>query len=137
MAWVQLSGELLGPREAAELVDVAGELCEDREVRVVVLATRGSDFCPGGLPTLDSLAFHPDPAAAIAALRPPVVAACRGEVASVGLELALAADVRMADVTARFSVPEVAAGCLGCDTAPAAGGGFFPGPGHGAPGRGA
>ncbi|MDA8438041.1 MAG: enoyl-CoA hydratase-related protein [Propionibacterium sp.] len=113
-AWVYLSGAPLGQREAAELVAVAEELREDREVRVVVLATRGSHFCPGGAPALDPLGFSPDPAAAIAALRPPVVAACRGEVASVGLELALAADVRLADTTARFSVPDVARGRLPC-----------------------
>ncbi|MDP1821456.1 MAG: enoyl-CoA hydratase-related protein [Acidimicrobiales bacterium] len=110
VAWVELSGEPLDAREAAELVAVATELAEDEAIRVVVLGSQGAHFCPGAGSSLDPLAFLPDPAAAIASLRPPVVAVCRGEVASVGLELALAADVRLADTTALFSVSDVTEG---------------------------
>ncbi len=114
VAWVQLSGEPLDQREAAELVAVAEDLRGDASIRVVVVATRGPDLCPGPAPGLDPLTFRPDPAGALARLRPPVVTACRGEVASVGLELALAADVRLADTSARFSLPDVAYGRLPC-----------------------
>lgn len=114
VAWIRLSGEPLDRREAAELVAVADDLRDDTSIRVVVVAPRGPDLCPGPAPALDPLAFRPDPAAALARLRPPVVAACRGEVASVGLELALAADVRLADTSARFSLPDVAHGRLPC-----------------------
>ncbi|HEX5365528.1 MAG TPA: enoyl-CoA hydratase-related protein [Acidimicrobiales bacterium] len=114
VARVRLSGEPLDEREAAELVAVAGDLAEDHSVRAVVVTSRGRNLCPGPASTLDALAFRPDPAAALAALRPPVVAACGGEVASVGLELALAADVRLADASARLSLPDVAEGRLPC-----------------------
>lgn len=111
---ITLSGEVLGDREAGELVAVAGILAEDASVRVVVVASRGDDFCPGADDALEPLAFEPDPAGALAALRPPVIAACRGRASSVGLELALAADVRMADATARFALADVERARLPC-----------------------
>ncbi len=111
---VRLSGRPLGSREAAELVEVAGELREDRSVRLVVLASAGDDLCPGAAPDLEPLTFTPDPAAALAALRAPVVVACRGLARGVGLELALAGDVRIASDDARFAVDDLAAGRLPC-----------------------
>lgn len=111
---IWLSGRPLDAREGSELVAVAGELREDRDVRVVVLASRAPDLCPGGATDLEPRGWGPDPAAAIAALRPPVVAACRGRVESVGLELALAADVRLAATTSHFSMADVAGGRLPC-----------------------
>lgn len=111
---VRLSGRPLGPREAAELVAVAGELREDRSVRVVVVESAGDDLCPGAAPDLEPLTFVPDPAAALAALRPPVVVACGGVTRGVGLEVALAGDVRVASAGARFSVDDLAAGRLPC-----------------------
>jgi enoyl-CoA hydratase/carnithine racemase len=109
---IRLTGQLLGPREAAELVDAATSLVEERAVRAVVLTSGGPDFCAGPAADLDPSSFPIDPAAALARLRPPVVAAIRGRCLSVGLELALAADIRLADPTARFGLPDVAAGRL-------------------------
>jgi len=109
---LRLRGTALGRREAAELVSVATDLAEDPSVRVVVLDSDGPDLCPGAADDLDPLSFSPDPAAALAALRPPVVAACRGRVASVGLELALACDVRVAEPGTVFTIADVAAGRL-------------------------
>jgi enoyl-CoA hydratase/carnithine racemase len=111
---LRLSGSPLGPREAAELVDAAEALVEDRTVRVVVIGSAGTDFCPGPAPDLDPVGLPVDPASALARLRPPVVAAIAGRCLSVGLELALAADVRVADPSARFGLPDVAAGRLPC-----------------------
>lgn len=109
---LRLRGAALGRREAAELVAAATDLAEDRSVRVVVLDSAGSDLCPGPAADLDPLSMVPDPAAVLAALRPPVVAACRGTVASVGLELALACDVRIAEPGTVFSLADVSAGRL-------------------------
>jgi enoyl-CoA hydratase/carnithine racemase len=111
---VRLSGHPLGAREAAELVAATDALVEDRAVRVVVVTSAGPDFCPGAAPDLDPLAFPVDPAAGLARLRPPVVAALRGRCLSVGLELALAADLRLADPTVTVGLPDVAAGHLPC-----------------------
>jgi len=111
---IELSGRPLGRREAAELVDAAESLVEDRSVRVVVLRATGPDFCPGPADDLDPLALGVDPAAALARLRPPVVAAVAGHCRSVGLELVLAADIRLADPTARFALPDLGEGRLPC-----------------------
>lgn len=107
-----LAGGLLEPASAAALVRVAGRLSEDRAVRVVILRAAGTDFCPGPGPDLDPLGFDPDPAAALARLRPPVVAAVRGRCLSVGLELILATDIRLATPEATFGLPDLAAGRL-------------------------
>lgn len=109
---LQLSGRSLGAQEAAELVDAVESLTEDRSVRVVVLTSAGPDFCPGPAADLDRLAFPVDPASALARLRPPVVCALRGRCRSVGLELALATDVRVAEPSASFALPDVTEGQL-------------------------
>lgn len=107
-----LSGEPLGPAEAAELRDAAEALREDREVRVVVLGSRGASFCPGAAADLEPLAVSPDPAQALAAIRAPVLAAVAGRCDGVGLELALAADIRVAAADASFCLDTVALGAL-------------------------
>jgi enoyl-CoA hydratase/carnithine racemase len=109
---VRLSGEPMGMAEASELRDAAEALREDREVRVVVLGSRGVSFCPGAAADLDPLAVSPDPARALAAIRAPVVAAVQGRCDGVGLELALAADVRVASADASFCLDAVALGTL-------------------------
>jgi enoyl-CoA hydratase len=96
------------------VVAACDDLAERRNVRVVVLAGTGEDFCPGAATDLEPLAVQPDPAAALARLRPPVLASVRGRCASVGLELALACDVRVAAPDARFSLGDVQAGRLPC-----------------------
>lgn len=109
---VRLSGQPLGMAEASELRDAAEALREDREVRVVVLGSRGPSFCPGAATDLDPLAVSPDPARALAAIRAPVVAAVQGRCDGVGLELALAADIRVAAADASFCLDTVASGAL-------------------------
>lgn len=109
---VRLSGEPLGTAEASELRDTADALREDRDVRVVVLGSRGASFCPGAAADLDPLAVSPDPAQALAAIRAPVVAAVHGRCHGVGLELALAADIRVAAADASFCLDTVTLGAL-------------------------
>ena len=109
---VRLSGEPLGMAEASELRDAAEALREDREVLVVVLTSRGESFCPGAADDLDPLAVSPDPAQALAGVRAPVVAAVHGRCDGVGLELALAADIRVAAVDASFCLDTVTRGEL-------------------------
>lgn len=111
---IVLSGAPLGPREAAELDSVARQLTEDRELRVLVLDSAGDDFCPGADGGLDPLAPGADPTVALAAVRVPVVALLRGRTVSVGLELALTADLRLAAPDTVCAFPEVPAGRLPC-----------------------
>lgn len=109
---LRLSGRPLGPAEASALRDAAEALREDRDVRVVVLGSRGEDFCPGAADDLEPLGVSPDPAQALAAVRAPVVAAVRGRCEGVGLELALAADIRVCDADATFALDTVLGGAL-------------------------
>ena len=109
-----LTGDLLGAREAAELIDAVSELVEDRAVRVVVLKSSGVDFCPGVEEGFDPRDISPDPAAVLAMLRPPVIAAVGGRCHSAGLELALAADVRIAEPGSSFALPDLQFGRLPC-----------------------
>ena len=114
IAVVVLTGRLLGIREAAEVEAIFNEFVEDDGLRVVVLRTVGPDFCAGPDVDLHPVSSGLDPAAAIASCRVPVIAQLTGAVASVGLELALACDIRIADSTATFSMPDLGAGRLPC-----------------------
>lgn len=112
---VMLSGTPLSPTEARELEYQFERLADrQRDVRVVVVSSRGPDFCPGPAEDLDPLFGGTDPVAALAAISVPVVAALHGTVDSVGLELALAADLRVARDDTTFSMTDLAAGRFPC-----------------------
>ena len=102
------------------LAAAADELEADDAVRVVVLTGAGDSFCAGtdlkeapeGRPP-HPLADPTEPiAAALGRITKPVIAAINGPAAGGGLELALAADLRIASSNARFSLPEVRVGSL-------------------------
>lgn len=99
-------------RAALELDDILAELAEDDsdEVRVIVLAGAGPDFCVGPAPDLKADAGGVDPPARLAASRRPVIAAVSGSCRSVGVAIALAADIRVVDPACRFALPEVPEG---------------------------
>ncbi|MFN8638284.1 MAG: enoyl-CoA hydratase-related protein [Dehalococcoidia bacterium] len=83
------------------------------DVHAVVLAPAGSDFCSGwGSDLLEPVEVGTASLLtdAVAAIPQPVIAAVAGRAFSAGLELALAADVRLAADDARFAMPEVADG---------------------------
>ncbi len=102
-------------------VDEAGR---DRDLRAVVLRAAGErHFCTGGdieawgrLSPVDMgrewILVGADVLARIAALPVPVIAEINGLAIGGGLELALAADLRVAVATARFSTPEVGLGMI-------------------------
>lgn len=110
---VALGDSMMTARQCAELSDVLGEYIEDREVRAVLLHSESADFCVG---IDDQLVVQrsngPTPADLLAGFRVPVVAALTGRVESAGLELALAADVRLAAPDASFRLSEVSQGRL-------------------------
>jgi E-phenylitaconyl-CoA hydratase len=102
------------------LVDAATVLEADQDVLVVVITGAGQTFCAGTdlkEPPSDQPA-HPlvDPlprlASALEGLTKPIIAAVNGPAAGGGLELALAADLRIASTAATFSLPEVRVGSL-------------------------
>ncbi len=95
VARLRIPGDRLDARSAAELATAATALVEEREIRVVVLSARSDHFCAGPADDLEVFALRPDPATALAGLRVPVVAALSGACRAEGLEIALAADIRV------------------------------------------
>jgi enoyl-CoA hydratase len=110
----RLPAGLFDARAAHDLTRVADAARSEDGVRVLVLEGAGEDFCPGLAAGFEPLTSGLDPAAAIAELTMPVVAVLHGAVASVGLEIALAADLRVASDGAVLSLPDLAAGRLPC-----------------------
>ncbi|MEX2626874.1 MAG: enoyl-CoA hydratase/isomerase family protein [Ilumatobacteraceae bacterium] len=105
---VLLDGGPLTLGAARELSQIATDLAEQRgAVRVLTIASQGADFCPGPADDLDPLTAGVDPPAAIASLPFPVVVALDGRVDSVGLEIALAADLRIGGPRTRVSLTDV------------------------------
>ncbi|GAA2711137.1 MULTISPECIES: enoyl-CoA hydratase family protein [Streptomyces] len=100
----------------ADLRDLVPELARDGSVRALVLGGEGRGFCSGGdvddiigatlgMDTGRLLEFNRMTGQVVRALREcpfPVVAAVHGVAAGAGAVLALAADFRIADPTARF-----------------------------------
>jgi enoyl-CoA hydratase/carnithine racemase len=112
--WVEvtLPGGPLTMAAARELAAIVESLVEDREVRVVLLNAAGTDFCNGAGEDLDVTGLATDPAAAIARLRVPVVADIRGRCSGVGLEIALACDLRVIGPDTVCDLPVLTTGQL-------------------------
>ena len=102
---------------------IVADLAVDADTRVVVLRGEGRFFCTGGdieawgslTPAVmerEWLLRGSDVFARLAALPQPVVAAIGGHALGGGLELALAADLRIAIETARLGCPEVTLGMI-------------------------
>ncbi|MFV0260537.1 MAG: enoyl-CoA hydratase/isomerase family protein [Acidimicrobiales bacterium] len=111
---ITVPGDRWDRATAVALVEAAVGLVENREVRVVTLRAASSPFCSGPADDLAPAEFDPDPAAAVARLRPPVIAVLSGRCASVGFEVALATDIRVCGPDTTFRLDDVAAGRLPC-----------------------
>ncbi|WP_432586434.1 enoyl-CoA hydratase family protein [Streptomyces sp. HD1123-B1] len=113
----------------ADLRDLLAELAREGSVRALVLGGEGRGFCSGGdvddiigatlaMDTRQLLDFNRMTGQVVRALREcpfPVVAAVHGAAAGAGAVLALAADFRVADPTARFSFLFTKVGLSGGD----------------------
>ncbi|MFI9238035.1 enoyl-CoA hydratase family protein [Streptomyces sp. NPDC053079] len=113
----------------ADLRDLLPELARDGSVRALVLGGEGRGFCSGGdvdeiigatlaMDTGRLLDFNRMTGQTVRALREcpfPVVAAVHGVAAGAGAVLALAADFRVADPTARFAFLFTKVGLSGGD----------------------
>ncbi|MBU7600402.1 enoyl-CoA hydratase family protein [Streptomyces sp. P38-E01] len=113
----------------ADLRDLLAELSRERSARALVLAGEGRGFCSGGdveeiigatleLDTAELLDFNRMTGQVVRAVREapfPVVAAVHGAAAGAGAVLALAADFRVADPSARFSYLFTRVGLSGGD----------------------
>ncbi|MEV8526554.1 MULTISPECIES: enoyl-CoA hydratase family protein [unclassified Streptomyces] len=113
----------------ADLRDLLAELSRQRSVRALILAGEGRGFCSGGdvddiigatlsMNTAELLDFNRMTGQVVRAIREcpfPVIAAIHGVAAGAGAVLALAADFRIADPTARFAFLFTKVGLSGGD----------------------
>ncbi|MEI5135339.1 enoyl-CoA hydratase family protein [Streptomyces libani] len=113
----------------ADLRDLLAELSRERSVRALVLAGEGRGFCSGGdveeiigatlgMDTAQLLDFNRMTGQVVRAVREcafPVIAAVHGVAAGAGAVLALAADFRVADPSARFAFLFTRVGLSGGD----------------------
>ncbi len=109
-ARIVLPGGRMTALAARELAAACETIREQRAIRVVVLTAGSADFCTGPAADLDVFEFRPDPAAALARLRPPVVVAIDGCCNGEGLEIALAADIRVGTPGSSFALDHAANG---------------------------
>src|SRR5919112_5187064 len=113
----------------ADLRDLLAELSRERSVRALVLAGEGRGFCSGGdvdeiigatlaMDAAELLDFNRMTGQVVRAVREcpfPVIAAVHGVAAGAGAVLALAADFRVADPSARFAFLFTRVGLSGGD----------------------
>ena len=128
-AWAEIAlnraekGNALTLPMIERLASIAASIEPDRSLRAVVIRARGRFFCTGGdIEAWGALSPHemardwilPGIQAfeRIAALPQPVIAVLSGHALGGGLELALAADLRIAVRSAKLGAPEVTLGMI-------------------------
>lgn len=111
----------LKPEMAAALIAAVSECNSSDSVRCVVITGAGEKAFSAGsdITTLDGYATpwdfrnRDDYCDALRACRKPVVAAINGYALGGGLETAMAADIRIASINAKFAAPEIKLGWIG------------------------
>jgi enoyl-CoA hydratase/carnithine racemase len=90
----------------SELAEVCDRIAWDEQARIVVLHLGGDLKEPGShSDTKQASLVEP-----VARLKQPVIAAIGGDAIGIGLELALACDIRIANENARFGFPQIRRG---------------------------
>ena len=108
------AGNAINQQLAQELEEICRQINQDKDIYVVTISGTGDKaFCSGG--EMEPAAWHCSPAAAVASIDCPVIAAINGDALGQGLELALSCDIRLASNKARFGLPEVARGLIPMD----------------------
>lgn len=109
-AHIRVPGGPLTSVAARELAAACESIREQRAIRVVTVRADSNNFCTGADPDLDQFALRPDPASALATLRPPVIVAVDGQCRVEGLEIALAADIRIGTPSSSYALDHVVEG---------------------------
>ena len=129
VAWAEVTlnrpdkGNALNMSMLEQLASIVGEIASERSLRAVVIRGRGRFFCTGGdIEAWSALAPRDmgqdwvlrgiEVFDRLAALPQPVIAALSGHALGGGLELALAADLRIAVRSAKLGTPEVTLGMI-------------------------
>jgi len=116
LAVIRLAQGRPDPGLAAELAAICDELNYDTEIRAAVITGSGPAFCMDIAANRKTQAGF-SLATPVASLNCPVIAAVNGDATGIGLELALACDIRIAAKTARFSFPGIQRGLIPADGA--------------------
>ncbi len=90
---------------ALRLIELAEEVEDDADALMLVIRGAGGNFCAGFDDDVDSMA--PGVVESIAVLSKPTLAIIDGLAADEGMELALAADLRVAAQNARFTMGQL------------------------------
>lgn len=106
------TGNIMDQTMDGELADVCRRINREDDIYVVVIAGAGDDFCRGAEEGPEKTCH---PAAAVASIDRPVIAAINGDALSMGLEIALSCDIRLSSDKAHFALPQVAAGFIPMD----------------------
>jgi enoyl-CoA hydratase len=109
------------PEMTLELQRICGEIDDNRDIRVATIAGAGERAFSAGsdlnrlVDLSDMLAFRDriEYAALVRDIRKPVIAALKGWVLGGGIEIAIAADIRIAGRSAKIGGPEVTRGWVG------------------------
>ncbi|HLC23885.1 MAG TPA: enoyl-CoA hydratase/isomerase family protein, partial [Dehalococcoidia bacterium] len=101
------AGNTFDSRMAYEFSDACDRVNQDDLIRVAVLRGAGDTFCLG-----DDSDSSPGVADVVSAVAKPVIACINGDAISAGLELALACDIRIASVNARFGLTQLQYGLM-------------------------
>ena len=107
------AGNAINQQLAQELEEVCQLINQEDDIYVVTLTGAGDVFCSGGEVEMETGSYHP--AAAVAGIDRPVIAAVNGDALGLGLEIALSCDIRIASDKARFGLPQVAGGRIPLD----------------------
>lgn len=129
LAWLRFchpeSGNRLTPEMAEHLTSQCNTVADDDEIEILAVGSTGDVFCSGleypgsqhgaeAARTIRAEFGNLQCVEALAALTKPTVAMLSGDAIGVGLEIALACDLRIAVETARFGLPQIADGLIPC-----------------------
>jgi len=97
----------LGAEAAARLIELFEEVEDDDSARMLAITGTGKAFCSGFAPEV-----NPALVESLAVVSKPTLAIVNGDATDEGLELAMAADIRVAMASARFALTQAARGGL-------------------------
>lgn len=106
------AGNAIDESLAGELRGICEGINHDNDIYVVIITGAGDYFCVDEGPSAELSACCAD---AVAAIECAVIAAINGDAVGRGLEIALAADIRIASDRSRLSLPQVAGGYIPTD----------------------
>ena len=96
-----------------ELEEACARIKQDNDIYLVTVTGAGNAFCSGSEGDPEDIPCRP--AAAIASIERPVIAAINGDTLGEGLEIALSCDIRIASDKANFGLPQVTRGSIPLD----------------------